>query len=310
MKFQPIPFHVKGKYALQDEQKQKILIAVDGSKQALNAVRYVASIMDPPTTIVVLLNIENETPSWIKEVENNPLFRTEMAGAKQWSLNRKKIIRQFFDDAKQILSDAGFPLDNVRPTIHLKKVGIASDILEESKNGYSAVVMGRSGISKIKDLLFDSFAQNLIGKIKNIPLIIVGGEKFSRNIMIAYDPAVWTQMNVNCVGSLLKASACTFRICHAVQSETIDQDRISRSMEEARDMLKRFGKPDTCVTSEVISIEKGPAIDIIEAALKGNYDTVVVGRRGFRSYYEEQFVGRFSKKILKKSNKMAVWILS
>ncbi len=295
---------------MQDEQKQKILVAVDGSEQALNAVRYVAAIMDPPSTIVVLLNIENETPSWIKEVENNPLYQSKTIDIRHWSLNRKKIIRQFFDDAKLILSDAGFPQDNIRPVIHLKKVGIASDILEESKNGYSAVVMGRSGISKIKDLLFDSFAQNLIGKIKNIPLIIVGGKKFSRNIMIAYDPAVWTQKNVNCVGSLLKSSACKFRICHAVRSETINHERISHSMEEARNMLQRFGKPESCVTSEVISIKKGPAVDIIEAALKENFDTIVVGRRGFLSYYEEQFVGRFSKKILRKSNEMAVWILS
>ena len=59
-----------------EEQKQKLLIAVDGSEQALNAVRYVAAIMDPLSTIAVLLNIENETPSWIKDVENNPLFRT------------------------------------------------------------------------------------------------------------------------------------------------------------------------------------------------------------------------------------------
>ncbi|MFO7963500.1 MAG: universal stress protein [Desulfobacterales bacterium] len=293
-----------------DEQKQKILIAVDGSDQALNAVRYVAAIMDPISTIAVLFNIENESPSWIRDVQDNPLYRVETSGAKQWSLNRKKIIRQFFDDAKLILSDAGFPQDNIRPVIHIKNVGIASDILEESKNGYSAVVMGRSGISKLKDLLFGSFAQNLIGKIKDIPLVIVGGKKFSRNIMIAYDPAVWTPNNVNCVGSLLKSCECKLKICHAVRSKVIDQARITRSMEEARNLLLRFGKPIACVESEVISIKKGPAFDIIEAAIKENYDTIVVGRRGFLSYYQEQFGGRFSKKIMRRSNQMAVWILS
>ena len=293
-----------------DEQKQKILVAVDGSEQALNAIRYVACIMDPLSTVVVLFNIENEMPQWVREFEDSPFNRAKTASVKQWAMSRKKIIKDFFSEAINILRDSGFTEDNIKPVIRSKKVSIAQDILDESKDDYSAVVMGRSGISKLKDMLFDSFAQNLIGKIKDIPLIIVGGKEFSRGIMIAYDPAAWTKRNVNCIGSLLKSSSCNFKICHAVASETIDQGRIERSMEEARNSLLRFGKPQNCVTSKVIPIKKGAAIDIIKEALDEKCDTVVVGRRGLLSFYEEQIVGRFSKKILKKANQMVVWILS
>jgi len=299
----------KGFFVVIDEQKQKILIAVDGSPQALNAVRYVATIMDPLSTIVVLFNIENEMPAWVREVEDNPLYQSTTVSAKHWSLNRKKIILQFFDDARLMLTNAGFPAENICPVIRAKQVGIASDILEESKEGYCAVVMGRSGISKLKYLFFDSFAQKLMGKVRDIPLIIVGGERFSRNILIAYDPAVWTNKNVNCVGSLLKSSNCSFKICHAVKSSSIDQRRINRSIGEARSLLLRYGKPEACVTSEVLQIKKGLAVDIVEAAVTGNFDTIVVGRRGFLSFYDEQLVGRFSKKILNQANEMAVWVL-
>ncbi len=293
-----------------DEQKQKILIAVDGSEQSLNAVRYVACIMDPISTIAVLFNVENEMPQWVKEMGDDSYNRMKTASIKQWSLSRKKVIKGFFDEAHAILVNAGFPEDNIRPVIRAKQVSIAADILDESKEGYSAVVMGRRGISKLKDLLFDSFAQNLIGKIKDIPLIIVGGKEFSRSIMIAYDPAVWSKRNVNCVGSLLKSSSCNFHICHAVASKEIERERIERSMEEARNLLHRFGKPDTCISSKVIPIERGAAIDIVEAALDHNCDTIVVGRRGLLSFYEEQIVGRFTEKILKKATQMAVWILA
>ena len=293
-----------------NEQKQKILVAVDGSKQALNAVRYVACIMDPLSTIVVLFNIENEMPQWVREFENNPFNRSKTASVTQWAMSRKKIIKDFFRDAQKILKDAGFEDDNIRPLIRSKRVSIVQDILDESREEYAALVMGRSGISKLKDMLFDSFAQNLIGKIKDIPLIIVGGEEFSRSIMIAYDPAVWTKDNVISVGSLLKSSSCDFKICHAVSAEKIDQERIGRSMAEAEKLLLRFGKPEACITNKVIPITKGAAIDIIEEALDQKCDTIVVGRRGLLSFYEEQVVGRFSRKILKKANKMAVWILS
>ena len=293
-----------------EEQKQKILVAVDGSKQALNAVRYVARIMDPLSTIVVLFNIENEMPEWVRDFENTPYNRSQTASVKQWALSRKKIIKAFFNEARDLLKNAGFADENIISVIRSKKVSIAQDILDESLDDYAAVVMGRSGISKLKDMLFDSFAQNLIGKIKDIPLIIVGGEEFSRSIMIAYDPKAWTPKNVNCVGSLLKSSNCDFKICHAISAKHIDEDRIKRSMEEAEKLLLRFGKPKNCICSQVIPVTKGAAIDIIEEALHEKCGTIVVGRRGLLSFYEEQIVGRFSKKILKKANQMAVWILS
>jgi hypothetical protein len=88
------------------------------------------------------------------------------------------------------LDGAGFPPENIRPVIRAKQVNVAADILEESKDGYCALVMGRSGISKLKDMFFDSFAQNLIGKVKDIPLIIVGG--FSKKILNkANEMTVW-----------------------------------------------------------------------------------------------------------------------
>lgn len=293
-----------------DEQKQKILIAVDGSEQALNAVKYVASIMEPQSTAVVLFHIENEMPQWVLEVQSKPLYQSTTTSIKQWVSARKKIITQFFDDAIRILSDTGFPLENIISVTRPKQVNIATDILKESKNDYCAVVTGRTGISKLKDMFFDSVAQNLIGKIRDIPLIIVGGKPTSRNIMIAYDPKAWTRKTINCVGSLLKSSTCSFNICHAIKSKKIDKKRIQRSIEEARHLFLKFGIPATCVRSEIISIKKGLATDIVEAALRENFGTIVVGRRGLLSFYDEQIIGRFSNKILKNANEMAVWILS
>ncbi len=58
-------------------------------------------------------------------------------------------------------------------------------------------------------------------------------------------------------------------------------------------------------------VVKGNAIHkIVETAFTGNFGTIVVGRREVISFTQEHFRGRFSEKLIKSLDNMAVWVLS
>jgi len=59
-----------------------------------------------------------------------------------------------------------------------------------------------------------------------------------------------------------------------------------------------------------VSASSGLIQKIIETAFTGNFGTVVVGRREVISFAREHFRGRFSEKIIKSLDNMAVWVVS
>jgi hypothetical protein len=49
---------------------------------------------------------------------------------------------------------------------------------------------------------------------------------------------------------------------------------------------------------------------MVETAFTGNFGTIVVGRREVISFTQEYFRGRFSEKIIKTLDNMAVWVVN
>ena len=72
---------------------------------------------------------------------------------------------------------------------------------------------------------------------------------------------------------------------------------------------------DAGINAERISrcflVVKGNAIQkIVETAFSGNFGTIVVGHREIISFTQEHFRGRFSEKIIKSLDNMAIWVVS
>ncbi len=78
------------------------------------------------------------------------------------------------EEAKKTLVKAGFPSKNVAISIRKKKVGIARDILKEAERGqYDTIVIGRRGLSCIKQFLFGSVSLKVAHLAKNVAVIVV-----------------------------------------------------------------------------------------------------------------------------------------
>ena len=148
----------------------KILLAADGSEQAMEAVRYVAEMFPSDRTNIVLFHVQNELPELYRDLEQNPLYRSKMPPIRKWASEQQKMVDVFMDKASGILHEAGYSADDVAVVIRPKRVSIVRDILKETHHDeYSAVVVGRTGISKVKDLFIDSVAIKLVGKNKTHP---------------------------------------------------------------------------------------------------------------------------------------------
>ena len=310
--------------------RRKILLAFDGSEQSLEAVRYISTLLPPDETDIVLFSVGTGFPEVFWDMNNNPLYRSKKTKVMGWLADHQLAIGEFKEKAIKILSEAGFLEKTVCIKTQTKRAGVLKDIIQESYQDYSAIVVGRTGVSRLKDLILGSMAPKLADKIKHIPTIIVGGKPVSRKILIALDESIEAMRGVSSAGALAGHSDPEITICHCLKLPALS--RISKgrpdTTEGAQDWREynenRF-KPymdeavqrlvDAGVNADRISrdfmVVKGNAIHkIIETAFSGNFGTIVVGRREVISFTQEYFRGRFSERIIKSLDNMAVWVVN
>jgi len=68
-------------------------------------------------------------------------------------------------------------------------------------------------------------------------------------------------------------------------------------------------KPEK-ITRSFVPAKGGIIQKIIQTANAGSFSTLVVGRREDISFNQEYFRGRFSEKVIKAIDNMAVWVVS
>ncbi len=309
---------------------RKILLATDGSEQSLDVVRYVSSSFFPQSTQVVLFNVGTEFPEVFWDMDENPLYRSKKPKVMRWLANHQVAMGEFMEIALKILENAGFSDDAVEVKTQAKRIGILADIVQESYQNYSALVMGQSGTSKIKDAIFGSLAHRLVGKIKHIPMVIVGGLPASNRMMVALDESIEAMRVVTSIADLTGAGSQKTILCHALRlpgmfrfasgqmpftERELDwleyqKNKFRPYMDEAVQRLQQGGVPSENISRRFVATRGNPILKIIKTARKKDCGTLAVGRREAVSFGEAYFRGRFSEKIIDMLENMAVWIVN
>lgn len=306
----------------------KVLVSIDGSDQSLAAVRYIGGVLKPEKTKIVLFHVDPAVPESFWDLEKSPEFRSKLAPVRAWAAQQKKSIEDTMKKAAKTLSNCGFPSDAVSVKIQTRKIGIARDILHEVDTGkYKMVVVGRTGISKFKDLVLGSVANKLIGNLIDIPLVVVGGKPNPNKFIIAFDSSKASMRSVSSVGAMLNNVESEIMICHVIRSIGIEKltlseipfpefdwtetcvKKIEPAIEEAKRKLVSAGLDSANIYGKILTNKPSRAGGIIAEAKTGGFGTIVVGRRGL-SAVEEFFIGRVSRKVLHMAKKMAVWVVN
>ena len=153
---------------------QRILVAFDDSENAMRAVELIAKTFDP-TGHVTLLSIIQDTVSLceMNSPELTPYFISQQNHFCLIEEKKKELIQTALEKAKTILLGAGFSEDHIEIRIETKKRGVARDIVEVSQSGYDILVMGRRGLSGIKEFFLGSVSQKVFSLSKDISVLIV-----------------------------------------------------------------------------------------------------------------------------------------
>lgn len=316
------------------KDKIRILLALDGSDQSFEAARYVSQFFLPSRLDLVLFHVSSKIPESFWDIEKSPTYKEQLAPVAAWSKQEETKIQEFMEKAHRMFIDGGVTEDSVKIHIEEKKVGIARDILHKAQTSCDLVVVGRWGISKLKDLVWGGVANKLIGHLVHCPLCVVGGWPRTGKILVALDTSEEAKRTVDFVGAMIKGKDWEVTFFHVIREDYFTSPRYQTSFvlhkewegkvrkkfheaeksivtvyEEGMKRLEKAGVNPDLIATKTVSGVASRAKAIVDEARKGDFGTIVVGRRGL-SRVEEFLMGRVSNKVLQLAKEMAVWVVN
>ena len=165
--------------------KPRILLAVDGSETSTKAVKYVGEITRGCEGIDIMLYHVLEIPPMLLEHgesgdqdEKGRLGKALQEEQKKWEeKKREQVEREIFAPAKQILKEKG--VREGVATIRTKLAtgaypDVALAIIQEVKaEGCGTVVLGKRGISMLREFMFGSVDSKVVHHIEGCAIWIV-----------------------------------------------------------------------------------------------------------------------------------------
>lgn len=307
--------------------RKKVLIAMDGSEQAEACAAYVCRMLDPKSTDLVFFHVQNKVPEIFWDMERYPGTNTRVAAFHNWVAQVKKEIHGFLGKSRDDAVAAGFPREAIQVVVQERMAGVARDINFELQRGYEAVAVGRTGVSKIKDLVLGSVANKILGKTSGTPLILVGGRPDTEKVLMAMDNSQGAMESVEQAGRLLMGRAPQVTLLHVrrhasmyhteaeqewnelTKKELVETEGQSDSViREAATRLAGLGYPAESIKGEIIKNMESRAAAIVDYARNQGFGTIVIGRRGL-SRVEEWLLGRVSQKVVQLARDRAVWVM-
>lgn len=150
------------------KNREKILLAVDGSKASARAVQYVGkfvSLMD--SVEVCILNVYPGPP---------PDYYSKGGLFNDYVAMREERAAQMFNEARTILLEAGVQEKQLNQVVRIAEGRTISEevLAVQAEGNYGTVVAGKRGVSKAEEFLFGSISNALARQSKHFTSWIVG----------------------------------------------------------------------------------------------------------------------------------------
>jgi len=153
---------------------KKVLVAIDDSENAMRAVEFIANLLTTDNKIT-LFNVIQDTAALceMNSPELTPYFKSQQSSFCTLEEKKKALVNQALQKARGMLMDAGFDENNITIESEIKKSGVARDIVKKAQSGYNVIVLGRRGMSGIKDFLLGSISHKVFNLAKDISVLVV-----------------------------------------------------------------------------------------------------------------------------------------
>lgn len=153
-----------------DVRSKKALIAVDSSENALRAVDHAGFMLSGTDCKATIFYAMKHLARFV------PLEALEEAPDLEefWKNKAGQEIAPYMKKAKKILLDAGLSKDQIATKVIDGSRSAAEDIIKEAReNGFGTIVLGRRGVSKIKEIFMGSVTSKVLLNSSSLTLWIV-----------------------------------------------------------------------------------------------------------------------------------------
>ncbi len=296
------------------EATKRVLVALDGSDHALEAVRYLCRLPAKKDMQVVLFSVFTAIPESYWDLKQNPKVAARVANVRAWQAGKMREMREHLQMAAEKLKKAGFKEKSIKINLQERREGITRDILKEARKHYTALLVGRKGTGAIKNVLWGSVTEKLMEKLYFLPLIVVSKEKKSGRVLIALDTSEGSMRAVELAASVLATSGAEIGLVHVIRVKDSEEVAaaeiaINKAFQKAVTKLTAAGIPIDNITSKVITGAESRSAAVVKEAKSGHYGTIIVGRKGL-SKVKEFSIGRVANRVAQLSTGAAVWVVN
>ena len=153
---------------------EKIMIAMDDSENAIRAVSYVATHFRPDDA-VTLFSVVADTAGLcdMNSPELTPLFKSQQSSFCQLEDKKRTLVQEACLRAKAMLVEAGWDEGLIQIRTEVKRKSVAHDIVREADLGFSLIVLGKRGVTGIRDFFLGSTSQKVIQLAKETSVLVV-----------------------------------------------------------------------------------------------------------------------------------------
>jgi nucleotide-binding universal stress UspA family protein len=153
---------------------KRILVAFDDSDNAMRAVEFVAQFFTPEHEITLFSVLpDTATLCEMYSPELTPYFLSQRDAFCSIEDKKKDLVEKAIKEGKELLRKVGFEEKNITIKLETQKKGVAKDIINEANSGYDTVILGRRGLSGIKEFILGSVSQKVLHSAKNVSVLLV-----------------------------------------------------------------------------------------------------------------------------------------
>jgi nucleotide-binding universal stress UspA family protein len=300
--------------------EKKIVIPIDGSVHAMEAVDYASRMTEViPRLRFVLLHIQPPLSQYLTEearkktkarLELETLIRKNEAKAREiLEKTAQRMIRKNVDAA------------HIEQVTRPRQTGVADDIL-------ALILVGRRGASYLREWLMGSVTANLVENAKVTPVWVVDGNVRNTEIILAADGSQTSLRALDHLAYILSGGPDRkIHVLHArprfqdfceitLEEETVknaeavffkDDQRCMRDfLQQAESVLEKNGFGRNQIELQTIEGNLSIAQSLMKYSRDNNFGTIVLGKRG---QSRSLFTGSVSRGLLNKTNRAALWVV-
>jgi len=154
--------------------EKKILVAFDDSENAMRGVEFITKAFTPDHKITLFSVIPDTAAACeIFSPELTTYFLSQREIFCSMQDKKTELVNEAIKKAKDLLLKAGFSEDHISAKVAPQQKGVARDIIDEAATGYDVIVIGRRGLSAIKEFLLGSVSQKVIHSAGDISVVLV-----------------------------------------------------------------------------------------------------------------------------------------